>query len=80
MGSVKSSQLADWWGQPTDKDTDKYILLRYTTTFSKLPTLETFVWIVKGSKPELLQYLASPQPISNNNIPKSPISSYKSSI
>jgi hypothetical protein len=80
MGPVKSSQLSDWWGQPTDKDTEKYILLRYTTTFSKFSTLETFIWIVKGSKPELVEYLVFPQPISNNNIPKRPIPSDKSSI
>ncbi|BAY24538.1 hypothetical protein NIES2100_43330 [Calothrix sp. NIES-2100] len=60
LGTQKSSQLTDWWGQPTDKDSEKYILTRYITTFSKASVRETFVWLVKDSKPELVNYEISP--------------------
>ena len=60
-GTINSAQLTDWWGQPTDKDSDRYILLRYITMFSKSSVRETFVWLVKDSKPELVQYEILPQ-------------------
>ncbi|MCC5663722.1 hypothetical protein LC653_07245 [Nostoc sp. CHAB 5784] len=56
IGTVNSAQITDWWGQPTDKDSDKYILLRYITVFSKSSVRETFFWLVKDSKPELVQF------------------------
>jgi Protein of unknown function (DUF4019) len=56
LGFQKSSQLTDWWGQPTDKDSTQYILLRYLTNFSKATVRETFVWLVKDGKPELVEY------------------------
>jgi hypothetical protein len=56
LGRVTSIQLADWWGQPADKDSERYILLRYITVFSKSSAKETFVWVVKGDKAELLNH------------------------
>ena len=60
FGPVNSTQLTDWWGKPTDKDSDRYILLRYITVFSKLSARETCIWVVKDSKPELISYVTSP--------------------
>lgn len=56
FGTVNSTQLTDWWGRSTDKDSDRYILLRYITVFSKSSVRETFVWQVLDSKPELINY------------------------
>ncbi len=56
FGSVKSVQLMDAWVQSTDKESEKYVLLRYMTTFSKAPMRENFTWIVKDGKPELIEY------------------------
>ena len=57
FGTVKSAQLLDSWERPTTQY-EKYILLRYQTSFSIFSAQETFVWLVKGSgsKPELIQY------------------------
>lgn len=60
LGSMKSSQLMDIWVQPTDKDEEQYILVRYLTIFEKVSTQESFVWMVKDSKPELIQYQILP--------------------
>jgi Protein of unknown function (DUF4019) len=64
LGSVKSAQLIDAWVQPTTVS-EKYILIRYLTTFAKAPMQENFTWVVKDSKPELIQYeiLRANQPI-----------------
>jgi hypothetical protein len=54
FGAVKSAQLIDSWGRPTNQDSDKYILNRYQTSFSKSSVVEeTFVWgsSVQGSTP-----------------------------
>lgn len=56
FGTVNSSQLRDWWVQPTNQDSNSYILLRYITVFSKSSVRETFVWVVKSSKAELINY------------------------
>ena len=56
FGSVKTVQLIDAWVQPTDKESEKHVLLRYITTFSKASIQESFMWIVKDGKPELIQY------------------------
>jgi hypothetical protein len=56
IGTVNSAQITDWWGQPTDKESENYILLRYITVFSKSPVRETFVWLVKDNKSELVQF------------------------
>lgn len=56
LGTVKSAQLIDSWERPANQDEDKYILNRYQTSFSNFSAQSTFVWLVKGSKPELIQY------------------------
>jgi Protein of unknown function (DUF4019) len=70
FGSVKSVQLMDAWVQATDKESEKYVLLRYMTTFSKVHTQENFTWIVKDGKPELIQYEIFATQISPGNDPK----------
>lgn len=61
FGTVNSEELTNWWVQPTNEDSDSYILLRYITLFSKSSVRETFVWVVKGSKAELINYEIFPQ-------------------
>jgi hypothetical protein len=56
LGSIRSSQLTDWWGRSTDPDSTHYIFLRYMTSFSKTNVRETFIWLVKDSKAELVEY------------------------
>lgn len=56
LGTVQSAQLLDSWGRPANQDSDKYILNRYQTSFSNFSAQETFVWLVKDGKPELIQY------------------------
>jgi hypothetical protein len=60
LGTIKSAQLLDSWGRPANQDSDKYILSRYYTSFSNFSAQETFVWLVKNSKPELIQYQINP--------------------
>jgi hypothetical protein len=60
LGSKQSSEFLDWWGQPSDKDSERYILIRYMTKFSKATARETFIWLVKDSKSELVNYEISP--------------------
>lgn len=67
VGSLSSVQLTDWWDEPADVESNGYILLRYTTTFSKATVRETFVWQVKDSKAELFSYEIYPLSAPNNN-------------
>ncbi|MBD2414498.1 hypothetical protein FACHB389_16590 [Nostoc calcicola FACHB-389] len=55
------AQITDSWGQPTDNDSENYILLRYITVFSKSSVRESFVWLVKDNKPELVKFEINPQ-------------------
>lgn len=54
-------------GQPTDKDSDRYILIRYITRFSKSSVRKTFVWLLKDSKAELVQYEIVPKFVTVNS-------------
>jgi hypothetical protein len=70
LGEVKSVQLIDWWGRPGDTESERYILLRFMTTFSKsseVPTLETFIWLVKDGKPGLVTYELMPSSVPENS-------------
>lgn len=73
IGEVKSTQVIDWWGRPSDTDSEKYILLRFMTTFSKAPESpvpETFIWLVKDGKPSIVSYEVIPQLIPSNSASK----------
>ncbi len=67
FGLVTSTQKVDWWGRFAAQDSD-YILSRHYTIFSNSSALssqnlalqETFIWLVKDSKPELVQYQSVP--------------------
>jgi Protein of unknown function (DUF4019) len=59
LGSTRSMQQIDWWGRPTEQASERYILIRYNTQFSKVSTQETFVWLVKNNKAELVSYAVS---------------------
>ncbi|MCF2145080.1 DUF4019 domain-containing protein [Desmonostoc muscorum LEGE 12446] len=71
IGTVNSAQITDWWGQPTDKDSENYILLRYITVFSKSSVRETFIWLIKDDKPELVKFEINPQ-VSNPELQINP--------
>lgn len=60
LGTVKSTQQVDWWGQPANREVDKLILLRYNTQFSKASAEEIFVILVKNGKAELVSYQVNP--------------------
>ncbi|MGH7998772.1 MAG: DUF4019 domain-containing protein [Brasilonema sp.] len=60
LGTAKSTQLLDSWKSLMNQSSDEYILSRYYTTFSNVSAEETFVWLVKKSKPELIQYQINP--------------------
>lgn len=61
LGTIKSSQKvsSDW--QPAEQDSSKYIRLQYNTNFANVGAAkETFIWLVNGSKPELVFYDLKP--------------------
>jgi hypothetical protein len=59
-GGLKSTEIADWWGKPTENQ-DRLMLIRYMTVTQNTPILETFVWLInKESKAELVSYQAQP--------------------
>lgn len=60
LGAVKSSQQVFWDWQPTEHSSGKYIRIQYNTNFSNSPTRETFIWLVDGSKTELVSYYIEP--------------------
>jgi Protein of unknown function (DUF4019) len=59
FGSLESTELIDWWGQPAEQQGD-YILIRYQTKSSKFLVLETFIWQIVDGKPKLVGYLVVP--------------------
>lgn len=77
LGSVESTERTDWWGQPTEQagsyeQRGSYILTHYDTKLSKATAQETFIWLVKDSKPQLVSYLISPGQISSSLNQSSP--------
>jgi hypothetical protein len=63
LGEVKTTQLMDWWVRPGESAADKYILLRFTTMYSKVPESpigETFIWLIRDGKPSLISYEVVP--------------------
>jgi hypothetical protein len=70
LGSVKSTERNDWWGQ-TDEQGASYVLTRHDTKLSKATVQETFIWLVKDSKSQLVSYQLSPVQVSSSKNPDS---------
>ncbi|MBW4617245.1 MAG: hypothetical protein KME21_29230 [Desmonostoc vinosum HA7617-LM4] len=70
LGTIQSTQQLDWWWQLNNNDSEKLILSRYETKFSKSSIQETFIWLVKDKKPELIGYQVSPSAVSIQSLPK----------
>ncbi|MEH2326247.1 MAG: hypothetical protein V7K32_22340 [Nostoc sp.] len=68
--TIKSVQQLDYWWQLTNNDSEKYILIRYETKSSQSSIQETFVWLVKDSKPELMGYHVFPLATSMQAFPQ----------
>jgi hypothetical protein len=71
-GGLKSTEIADWWGKPTE-DQDRLMLIRYLTVTQNTPIQETFVWLInKESKAELVSYQAQPGSVAAKSPSPSP--------
>lgn len=67
FGSVVATAQVDWWGGP-DEQGGRYVLTRHYTTFSRTPAQETFIWLVKDRKTQLVSYQIAPgQGLSTQN-------------
>jgi hypothetical protein len=71
LGSVKSTERTDWWGQPAEQG-GSYVLTRYDTKLSKSTAQETFTWLVKDGKSQLASYQIFPGQVISSKNPASP--------
>lgn len=53
LGSIESIKRTDWWGQPAEKG-ENYILTRYETKLSKSTALQSFTWLIKDGRAQLV--------------------------
>ncbi|HEY9762975.1 MAG TPA: hypothetical protein V6D07_10640 [Trichocoleus sp.] len=73
-GSIETAQQTDWWGSSAEQE-GEYILARYITRLSKSTARETFVWLVKDDKAQLVNYEMYPQQSSSSSATSSDSSS-----
>lgn len=73
-GSIETAQQTDWWGSPAEQE-GEYVLTRYNTKLSKSTARETFIWLIKDDKPQLVNYEMYPQQPSSASTPSSDSSS-----
>ena len=70
-GGLKSSELVDWWGKPTENQ-ERMMLMRYLTITQSSPVQETFIWSIKENKAELVSYQANSNAVPSPSPKSSP--------
>lgn len=74
FGELKSSEIGDWWGKPTEDAKARQILVRYSTVTQNVSMQETFVWLIQDDKAALVNYQAQPNSAVAKQLPPTPSS------